>query len=123
MSKQNKFIQRKDLGWLKDIFDASNSIKKITADITFDDFDSDMLKHLSVARLFEIIGEATKNLSNELRETHSNIPWKKMAGMRDILIHAYSEADNKIIWNSARNDIPDLIGQIDQIILHLENLK
>ena len=120
MNKRDESIL-KDLGWLKDILASANSIEKITEDITFEDFDSDMLQYLSVTRLFEIIGEATKNLSTSLKEEYRDIPWKEMAGMRDILIHAYRDADNEIIWDTVQNKIPGLIDKISKLIGQLEN--
>ena len=113
--KQHEYALLKDIGWLTDILESAKSIQEITKDITFEEFDSDMLKHLSVARLFEIIGEATKNLSDSLKKKESEIPWKKIAGMRDVLIHAYRDADNEIIWHTARNEIPQLIQQIQEL--------
>jgi uncharacterized protein with HEPN domain len=54
----------------------------------------------AVIRNFEIIGEATKRLSPELRQTYPNIPWRRMAGFRDILIHSYMTIDTSTIWQA-----------------------
>jgi len=61
-----------------------------------------------VIRRLEIIGEATKKLSLSFRERYPEIPWKLMAGMRDILIHEYFGVDNVLVWNTIKNDLPIL---------------
>ncbi len=71
---------------------------------------------LAVQRLFEIIGEATKNLSFEFREKNSHINWKAMAGMRDVLIHQYQNANNDRILKIAKKNIPQLIFEIKKLI-------
>ena len=60
----------------------------------------------AVVRQFEIIGEATKRISLEYREKHSEIPWSDMAGMRDVLIHDYIDVNFEIVWKTATEDIP-----------------
>jgi len=120
MNKQHNSTALEDLSCLKDILVSSESIQEITKDISFEAFDSDMMRHLSTARLFEIIGEATKKLSKELRKNYPHVPWKEMAGMRDILIHAYRNVDNQVIWSVAKKDIPGLAVNIQNIIGDVE---
>jgi uncharacterized protein with HEPN domain len=62
----------------------------------------------AVVRQFEIVGEATKRLSANFKERNSHIPWKNMAGMRDILIHDYIGVDLWQVWDTAKDDLPDL---------------
>ncbi len=67
-------------------------------------------------RQFEIIGEAAKNLSDELRNEHSDIRWKDMAGIRDKLIHHYFGFDMDALWESLQEDLPILIDGITNIL-------
>jgi len=69
----------------------------------------------SVIRRVEIIGEAVKNLPNDVKETHTNIPWKNITGMRDILIHQYFGVDLSLTWKVIEEDLPELKKQITSI--------
>ena len=71
---------------------------------------------LTPAENIEIIGEATKRLSEDFKAEHSQIPWRSMAGMRDILIHAYNHVDLSEVWNTATVAIPTLISYIEPLI-------
>ncbi len=63
-----------------------------------------------------ILGEATKRLSSEFRMQHREIPWKKITGMRDKLIHEYDDVDLDEVWKTARSDIPRLIKQLEPLV-------
>ena len=69
-----------------------------------------------IVRQIEIIGEATKNLSESIRKKYPEVPWKDMAGMRDKLIHHYFGVDFDSVWETAENDIPTLKTKIQKII-------
>lgn len=70
-----------------------------------------------VIRSLEIIGEASKNVSLELKELYPEIEWKMMAAMRDKLIHRYFQVNWKIVWNVLTTEIPILQAQIEKILL------
>ena len=74
----------------------------------------------AVIRELEIIGEATKNLSDDIKKSLKDIPWKKVAGMRDILSHMYFTVDLKEVWNASKKDIQILKKSIEKIINHIE---
>jgi uncharacterized protein with HEPN domain len=74
-------------------------------------FQSDIKTQDSGLRRLEIIGEATKRLSSEFRDLHPDVAWKKMAGLRDILIHDYDKVDTDVIWAIIQHDIPLLIAR------------
>ena len=67
-------------------------------------------------RNFEIIGEAVKHISDDLRRQHPSVPWKQIAGMRDEMIHEYFGVDLTIVWDTVQNDLPKLKQVIDQLV-------
>ena len=78
--------------------------------------------HLSaVVRQIEIIGEAARRLSKEFRQAHSEIPWKKIVGMRDVLIYAYDDLEIDDIWETATFDIPDLLPKLQVLISAMQD--
>jgi len=88
-----------------------NSINRIIDYISGKDrqaFEADLVTQDAVVRQLEVIGEATKRVSKELRSKHPDIPWADMAGMRDVLIHDYIDVDLGVVWKTASENIPDL---------------
>jgi uncharacterized protein with HEPN domain len=69
----------------------------------------------AVIRQLEIIGEATKRLSNDLRSQHSQVPWRRVAGLRDVLIHDYMGVDIEAVWEVTQRNLPALKQQIQAI--------
>ena len=67
-------------------------------------------------RQLEVIGEATKNISPELRARHPQIPWRRIAGLRDVLIHNYMGVDIGAVWVITQQNLPDLKRQIEAIL-------
>jgi uncharacterized protein with HEPN domain len=104
--------ERSDLDLLADIEEAARRIGTYTAGMTYDGFLGNLETQDAVIRNLEIIGEATKNLSAELRAAQPDIPWKGMAGLRDRLIHDYFGVNLDIVWQIAAVDLPELTAQI-----------
>ena|SRR5258708_38938773 len=105
-----------DQAYLFDILHSAYLILEFMYKINYEAFLEDRMRQDAVVRRTEIIGEATKRLSKEFRDEHSEIPWKEMAGMRDKVIHRYDELDFEKIWKVVQIDIPILIPQIEPLI-------
>jgi len=101
---------------IKDIRNAIVSIEKFVEGLTFEQFKNDDKTSSAVIRKFEIIGEATKNVHENIREIYPQIAWKEMAGMRDKLIHAYSEVDLNLVWMTIKQRLPQLKSAIEKIL-------
>jgi uncharacterized protein with HEPN domain len=102
--------------YLEDIRGCIDQIEEYTEHISFSEFDDDLKTQDAVIRRIEIIGEAVKNLPNEFRTLHSDIPWKQFAGMRDVLIHDYAGIILDRVWITVREDIPILKKHIHSIM-------
>jgi len=105
-----------DKSYLLDILEAARLIQTFISDMSSLEFESDLLRQSAVIRQLEIVGEATKRLSEKFRKAHPDIPWRNLAGMRDILIHAYNHVDTEEVWNAAIESVPKLIAEIESII-------
>jgi uncharacterized protein with HEPN domain len=105
--------------YLLHILDAITIIESYAAELTEDSFRQNRLIQDGVIRNLEIIGEATKKLPKRLTNKYPDIEWKKMAGMRDVLIHDYFGVDLERVWGVVRNRLPDLKENITKILADL----
>lgn len=108
--------KRRDKDFLGDIKEAVDRIASYTKGLTYKKFLLDRKTQDAVVRNFEIIGEAAKNVSRNLRVKHPEIQWKKISGLRDKLIHFYFGIDYKIVWNIAIKELPKLSKQIEKTL-------
>ena len=115
-------MKKDDFVYLMHIRDAILRIEEYTKGVRYDDFMNINLVQAGVMREIEILGEATKRLSKEIKAKYPDIPWRKMAGMRDKLIHDYFGVDLDAIGDTVERDIPSLKNSIKNIIEKEEKL-
>ncbi len=81
------------------------------------DLDKNEMLALAVIHLIEIIGEASKSVSEEFREQHPEIPWELIAGTRNRLAHGYIDVDLDIIWTIVKKDLPGLVRKLKRVVI------
>ncbi len=106
--------------YLADICEQSENIMKATERMSYEEFLGDPLYNAGLIRFFEIIGEAAKHVPDDFRDEYPYVPWRKISGLRDRLIHGYPGVNLKYIWTLATVEIPILHRQIRDILTDLE---
>ena len=106
---------------LQHMFDAINEILSFIKGKEQKELDENRMLSLAIVKLLEIIGEASKKLSKSFKDNHPNIPWRKMTGLRDIIIHHYYELDDDIIWNVIQDELPRIEEELSEDDSKLKN--
>lgn len=102
--------------YLEDILEAIDRIQVYVQDVTREDFETDRMRIDAVIRNLEIIGEAVKQVPDSVQEKYPSIAWRKIAGLRDILIHKYFDVNLEVVWSVVQSNIPILKIEIQQIL-------
>ncbi len=111
---------KNDQLYLEHIAEAISRIANYIADMDAPAFHSTPVVQDACIRQLEIIGEATKRLTTEFRNKHTHVPWKDIAGMRDILIHDYLNVDLDLVWKTVKEKIPELNVDIEPILANFK---
>jgi uncharacterized protein with HEPN domain len=111
--------QRQIKDYLQDILTAIDLAERFLEGITFANFQNDPKTSFAVIRALEVIGEATKNIPQDLRSQHPETPWRGFTGMRDKLIHGYFGVDLDVVWDTVKQDLPILRPVIIQMLSDL----
>jgi len=106
---------KSDSAYIEHILDCIRKINEFSQGISLKEFRKNELVQDAIIRNIEIIGEASKKISNDTKQTYYKIPWREIAGMRDKLIHDYLGVDFDVVWKTIKNDIPDLEKLIREI--------
>lgn len=102
--------------YLTDVMNAILEVEEFTNGMSYDAFVADKKTANAVIRSLEVLGEATKHIPATFRHKHADIPWSKMAGMRDVLIHDYMGVDLKTVWKVAQERLPEIKPLIEDLV-------
>lgn len=109
------------IDYLDDILDSILKIEQFIEEMDFIQFSDDAKTSYAVIRALEIIGEATKEIPDEVKDKYTDLPWKEMSRMRDKLIHAYFGVNLEVVWKTIQQDVPTLKKLIQKVINEEKN--
>jgi len=112
MSKERELAD-----YLDDILIAMTDIEEFTHGMSYESFSGDKKTINAVIRSLEVLGEATKHIPSSFRKKYPDIPWNKMAGMRDVLIHDYMGVDLMTVWKVSQERLPELKALFERLDL------
>ena len=105
---------------VQEIISACENSVQFMEGMTFEQFLKDIKTQSAVRHQILILGEAVKRLPQDIKDKYPEIPWKNIAGTRDVLIHCYEEADFEIIWNIVKDQLPKLSPEFHSILSGLK---
>jgi len=109
-------MSREESLYIADIQESCEKVLRFTEGMTYKDFVHDDLHFDAVLRNLEIIGEAVKNISEETRQNHPGVKWRKIAGFRDIVAHQYFGVNEETVWDIVENEIPALLDIVKTML-------
>ena len=109
-------MPRDDSAYLLDMLLAAREALSFAEGLSYPEFARDRRTQLSVLKSVEIVGEAAAHVSEDTRQMHQAIPWRKIIGMRNRLVHVYFDVDLRLIWDTACDDLPVLIARLEPLV-------
>ena len=106
--------------YVADILTAIQEVEDFTRGMEYEAFAADKKTVNAVVRSLEVMGEAAKRVPDAARLQYPDVPWKRMTGMRDKLIHEYSGVDLEIVWTVVKTELPPVKPLIDQVLQDME---
>ena len=109
-------MQRDDEVYVGHMLDLSRKVAAKVAGVTREQFDSDENLRLALAHLLQTVGEAARRVSRSFQDAHPEIPWSGIVGMRHKVVHDYMDVDEDVVWKTAVEEIPRLVGALAALV-------
>ena len=106
--------------FLRDMVEAAQKVIRYTTDREAESFAADEMAYDATLRNLEILGEGAKKIPEDIRQRYPSVDWRGVAGLRDILTHAYFALENATLWKIIRTDVPELLIRLEQIERELQ---
>ena len=109
--------------YMAHIMEAIEKIERYSAEKTYEDLLCDTLLQDGLARQLQVIGEACKQLPKDIKDDNPDVPWRAIAGMRDVLVHQYAGVNLKAVWEAVKNDVPELKKAVERMLEPMGGFK
>ena len=106
----------KDKSRLEDILKSIQFIEEYSDGISYETFVADTMRYYAIMKNVEIVGEAANMLTRDFRETNTELPWREIIGMRNVLVHGYANISNEQLWSAVKDDIPVIKSAVTNYI-------
>ena len=106
----------KDKIRLEDILKSIQFIEEYSDGISYETFVADTMRYYAIMKNVEIVGEAANMLTRDFRETNTELPWREIIGMRNVLVHGYANISNEQLWSAVKDDIPVIKSAVTNYI-------
>ena len=104
---------------LRQLLDFIGEVQALVVGLTLEEVASDPVRLRAFERVMELVGECAKRVPAELREKYPDIPWRQIAGMRDVISHAYEDLAYEILWSATQKDFPSLKAEVQRMLVDL----
>lgn len=108
--------RRDDRVYIGHMNDTANKAITFVAGLSREDFDNNEQLRLAITHLLQVIGEAARRVSQDFRDTHPEIPWKAIIGMRSKVVHDYLNVDEDVVWDTVKNDLAPLVLELEKLL-------
>jgi uncharacterized protein with HEPN domain len=107
--------------YIQDILEAMEAAEEFVDGVSREELEENLQKKFALQRAFEVIGEATKQLGEPIRERYPEVPWDDMAGMRDVIIDKYFAVEREVVWNTIHDRFPEIKPYLQRVLSDLES--
>lgn len=107
---------RRDSVFIAQMVEAAEDALEFTNGQSAESFANNRLVGYAVVRAVQLVGQAARGVSAELQAAHSEIPWREIIGMRNVVVHDYADVDLSLVWKTVREDLPGLVVRLSAIL-------